>query len=133
MDASFLNGILITIAQFVWKYFFLFILGFLALLIIIFKHRIDYLLMKNDLIWRKWYKGIYRCPSCHKKLRPDDYPPNYICRKCGNTFAFGDKDVREWIKTKPLMTKGEFIRWLTLLLFLALGATWVFTSGVLTS
>jgi predicted RNA-binding Zn-ribbon protein involved in translation (DUF1610 family) len=130
---SFVNGLLVSISQFALKFYVLFIFAFLSFIILTFRKRIDYLIMKKDPVWRKWYRGMYRCPACHKRLRPDDYPPNYLCRKCGNTYAFGDKDVREWIKAKPLITRGEFIRWMTLLTFLALGALWLFGSGVLAS
>ena len=69
-----------------------------ALFIMAFQKPIDYLIMKNDPIWRKWYKGKFRCPSCLKRLLPHDYPPNYICNKCGGIHSFGDKAVRDWRK-----------------------------------
>ena len=120
-----------TIINFATKFYFLVLLLVFTWLIVTFRLRIDYLFMKNDLVWRKWYKAVFRCPRCHRKLRPADYPPNYCCPKCSNTFTFGDKDVKEWIRHKPALTKGEFFRYLTLLAFLGLGALWVFTSGVI--
>ena len=125
------NNIIQTIVQFTTKFYFLYILVFLAYLIVVFRKHIDYLFMKKDPVWRKWFKAVYRCPACLKRLRPDDYPPNYICHKCGNTYAFGDQSAKTWIKNKPMLTKGEFFRYSVLLVFLASGAIWLFTSGVL--
>jgi len=96
-----------------------------------FRWRIDYLFMKNDLVWRKWFKSSYRCPACVKRLKPDDYPPNYRCNKCGNTYAFGDPAAKSWIDSKPLLTRGQFFRYVSLLTFLAIGAVWLFSSGAL--
>jgi len=102
-----------------------------ALFIMAFKKPIDYFIMKNDTIWRRWYKGKFRCPSCLKKLKPHDYPPNYICIKCGGIHTFGNNEVREWRKNKPIMTRGEFIRYLILLGILALSAFEVFNSRII--
>ena len=128
---TFLSGVTGTITHFVFKYWVIFLILTLSYLFITFRHRIDYLFMQKDPVWRKWYKGAFRCPACLKKLKPDDYPPNYRCSKCGNTYAFGDRDAKEWSNSKPLMTKGEFFRYLSLLSFLAIGALWLFYSGVL--
>jgi hypothetical protein len=120
-----------TIAQFTLKYWVIYILSVLSYLIVAFRHRIDYLFMKNDLVWCKWYRSAYRCPACVIRLRPADYPPNYRCLKCGNTYSFGDPAAKAWIDSKPLLTRGEFFRYISLLAFLAIGALWLFSSGVL--
>jgi hypothetical protein len=125
------NSIVQTIVHFTTKFYFLYILVFLAYLIVVFRKRIDYFFMKKDPVWCKWFKSAYRCPACLKRLRPYDYPPNYICHKCGNTYAFGDKTAKMWIKNKPMLTKGEFFRYSVFLVFLASGAIWLFSSGVL--
>jgi hypothetical protein len=119
------------ITQFVFKYFVLVFLVITSLAIITFRKPIDYLLMKNDLVWRRWYKSRYMCPSCLKRLKPYDYPPNYICGKCSGIHVFGDRAVKEWGKNKPIMTKGEFIRYLVLLGIFAIGAFYVFKSGII--
>ncbi len=131
MMEELLTGMTRTISQFALKYWVLYILFILSYLIMAFRYRIDYLFMKNDMVWRKWFKGVYRCPACVRRLRPDDYPPNYRCNKCGNTFSFGDPAAKSWIDSKPLLTRGEFFRYLSLLAFLAIGALWLFSSGVL--
>lgn len=120
-----------TILAYSIRYYVIVILLVLSYFIIVFRKRIDYIIMKDDLIWRRWYKAIFLCPSCHRRLRPADYPPNYICPKCGDTFTFGDKATKDWSKHRPMMTKGEFVRYFILLVFLAVGAVWIFTSGVL--
>lgn len=131
MMEDFLTNITRTIAQFALKYWVIYILSVLSYLIVIFRHRIDYLFMKNDLVWRTWSRGVYRCPACVRRLRPADYPPNYRCNKCGNTYSFGDPAAKAWIDSKPLLTRAEFFRYLSLLTFLAIGALWLFSSGVL--
>jgi len=128
---AFLIGVTRTITHFVFKYWVIYLILILAYLFMTFRHRIDYFFMKKDQVWRKWYRGVFRCPACLRKLKPDDYPPNYRCPKCGNTYAFGDRATKEWINSKPLITKGEFFRYISLLSFLAIGALWLFYSGVL--
>jgi hypothetical protein len=125
------KNVLDTIITFTTKFYFLYILILLSYLIVVFRKRIDYLFMKNDAVWKKWFRSAYRCPACLKRLRPYDYPPNYICYKCGNTYSFGDKSAKLWINSKPMLTRGEFVRYSILLVFLATGAIWLFTSGVL--
>lgn len=120
-----------TILTYSTRYYVLIILLVLAYFVIVLRKQIDYLIMKDDRVWRRWYKAIFLCPSCHRRLRPADHPPNYICPKCGDAFAFGDKAAKDWIKNRPAMTKGEFVRYFTLLFLLAVGAVWIFTSGVL--
>jgi hypothetical protein len=126
-----LQGFSQTIFYYTTKFYFIYLLFTLSYLVVVFRKRIDYVFMRNDVVWRKWFKGAFRCPACLKRLRPFDYPPNYICYKCGNTYSFGDKSVKLWIQNKPILTKGEFIRYSVLLFFLAIGAIWLFTSGVL--
>jgi len=126
-----LRGFSQTIFYYTAKFYFIYILFTLSYLVVVFRKHIDYVLMRNDVVWRKWFKSSFRCPACLKRLRPYDYPPDYICYKCGNTYSFGDKSVKLWIQNKPILTKGEFIRYSVLLFFLAIGAIWLFTSGVL--
>jgi hypothetical protein len=119
------------VLSFVQQYYVLYLLGSSALFLFLYRKPIDALIMKKDTTWQKWYRGKFLCPSCLKRMRPYDYPPNYYCSKCGNAFAFGDQDVREWPKKKPIMTKGEFIRRLVLLGILAIAAFYVFNSGMI--
>lgn len=131
MPEELIRDIWQTILNYSTQYYVLIVLLLLAYIVMAFRYRIDYLIMKDDVVWRRWYKAVFRCPSCHRRLRPDGHPPNYLCPKCGNSFTFGDKAVKEWVRHRPMLTKGEFVRYLTLLLFLAAGATWLFTSGIL--
>jgi hypothetical protein len=48
-----------------------------------------------------------------------------------DNFTFGDKAEKEWIRHRPMLIKGNFYRYLALLLILSTGALWLFTSGVL--
>jgi hypothetical protein len=129
---EFLTSLTRSIAQFTLKFWVIYILLVFSYLIVAFRWRIDYLFMKEDKVWRRWYKTIYRCPACVRRLRPADYPPNYCCSKCGNTYSFGDQSAKAWIDSKPLLTRGEFFRYSVLLAFLAIGALWLFMSGALT-
>lgn len=104
--------------------FIIFIL--VAWIIVVFNKFIDSLVMKHDKVWMRWYHSKYRCPKCHKKLKPYEVPPNYYCKKCAQIYAFGDQPVKDWLKNKPFMTRGELIRRSMLLIILSMSLLYLF-------
>ena len=125
MSEGIFQTILTTVSGFLLQHIIFIVLIIVAWFIIYFNKFIDSFVMKHDRIWITWYHAKYRCPKCHKKLKPDDVPPNYYCKKCAQIYAFGDKPVKDWVKNKPFMTKGELLRRSLLLVILLLSVLYL--------
>jgi hypothetical protein len=118
--------ILAIVSDFLLNHIVFVVLIVIAWFVVRFSNFINSLVMKHDIAWITWYRSKYRCPRCSKYLKPADQPPDYYCKKCAQIYTFGDIDIKEWVKNKPLITRGALVRYSILILILTISLLYLY-------